>query len=134
MKTHAALGSKAIERAERSLRQPLALLALAKEIARSHHERWDGSGYPDGLAGESIPVSARLMSLADVFDALVSARVYKAPMCFEDAREIVALGRESHFDPAVADAFLKDFGAFAEIARRYADGGSDPFERTSREP
>jgi putative two-component system response regulator len=122
MKTHAALGSEAIERAERSIQRPLELLALAKEIARSHHERWDGSGYPDGLVGESIPISARLMALADVFDALVSARVYKAPMGFDEAREIVARGRGSHFDPAVADAFLADFASFAEIARRYGDG------------
>ena len=72
MKTHARLGSDAIEQAERDIEQPVEFLSPAKEIARWHHENWDGSGYPDGLAGEAIPVSARLMALADVFDALIS--------------------------------------------------------------
>lgn len=121
MKTHSRLGSEAIEMAERDATRPVEFLALAKEIAHWHHEKWDGSGYPDGLAGEAIPLSARLMALADVFDALISPRVYKAPMPFDKAREIIAAGRASHFDPDVTDAFLEGFDAFAAIARRHSD-------------
>ena len=134
MRTHSVLGSDALERAERSVHRHLDMLALAKEIARSHHERWDGCGYPDGLSGESIPVSARLMAIADVFDALVSARVYKAPMTFEKARETIARGRGTQFDPDVADAFLGDYEHFAEIARRYADCGGDPHSGADASP
>ncbi|MBA3034258.1 MAG: two-component system response regulator [Gammaproteobacteria bacterium] len=109
MKTHARLGSDAIEHAETASGEPLPFLMLAKEIAHWHHEKWDGSGYPDGLAGETIPPSARLMALADVFDALISWRVYKKPMPFEEARDIIAAGRGTHFDPDITDAFLANF-------------------------
>ena len=122
MKTHAQLGAEAIEQAERDATRPVAFLSLAKEIAHWHHERWDGSGYPDGLAGEAIPVSARLMAVADVFDALISQRVYKAAMSTVQARDIIVQGRGRHFDPAVADAFLDGFAMFGEIARRHGDG------------
>lgn len=121
MKTHPSLGSEAIEQAERDAEKPVEFLALAKEIARWHHERWDGGGYPDGLAGESIPISARLMALADVFDALTTARVYKPPMSHEVAREIIVAGRGSHFDPAVVDAFLTIQDKFLDIATRFRD-------------
>ena len=122
MKTHARLGSDAIERAENSSGEPLPFLMLAKEIAHWHHEKWDGSGYPDGLAGEAIPPAARLMALADVFDALISWRVYKKPLPFEEARTIIAAGRSTHFDPDITDAFLANFGEFVAIAARHADG------------
>jgi putative two-component system response regulator len=121
MKTHAGLGAEAIEQAERDSERPVAFLAFAKEIARHHHERWDGAGYPDGLAGDAIPVSARLMALADVFDALISRRVYKAPITFDAARDIIAAGRSTHFDPDVADAFLADYDVFCGIAAAHAD-------------
>lgn len=121
MKTHAKIGSDAIERAEQDIEVPLDFLSAAKEIARWHHEKWDGSGYPDGLAGEAIPVSARLMALADVFDALISARVYKPALPFPEARDIIAEGRGKHFDPAVCDAFLEGFADFTAIAERYRD-------------
>ena len=121
MKTHAAIGAAAIERAEQDAEQPVEFLSLAKEIARWHHEKWDGGGYPDGLAGDAIPVSARLMAIADVFDALISARVYKPAMPFGQAREIIAAGRGAHFDPDVADAFLSHFGRFVAIAEQYRD-------------
>ena len=121
MQTHARLGAEAIERAERDAEKPVAFLALAREIAHWHHEKWDGSGYPDGLAGEAIPVSARLMALADVFDALISARVYKAPMSFEQARAIIVEGRGAHFDPDVADAFNAILNEFTAIAERYRE-------------
>jgi putative two-component system response regulator len=121
MKTHARIGSDAIERAERDIETPLDFLSAAKEIARWHHEKWDGSGYPDGLAREAIPVAARLMALADVFDALICARVYKPAFDYEMARDIIARGRDRHFDPAVCDAFLEGFADFVAIAERYRD-------------
>jgi putative two-component system response regulator len=123
MKTHARLGSDAIDLAERDIDQPVEFLALAKEIARWHHERWDGGGYPDGLAGDAIPVSARLMALADVFDALISPRVYKPPMTLHEARAIIASERGCQFDPDVTDAFLASFAAFAAIAEMHRDHG-----------
>ncbi len=126
MKTHAVLGSAAIELAERDAATPVAFLALAKEIAHWHHEKWDGSGYPDGLAGDAIPLSARVMALADVFDALISFRVYKAPMSFDEARDIIAAGRGQHFDPDIADAFLAGYDRFREIALRYRDESALP--------
>ena len=116
MQTHTIIGADAIALAQQGLDRPLAFLALAEEIARWHHERWDGSGYPDGLAGELIPVSARIMSLADVFDALISPRVYKPALPLEQARAIVAAGRGTQFDPAVTDAFLDGFADFVAIA------------------
>ena len=125
MQTHAALGSAAIEQAEVDIEKPPAFLATAKEIAHWHHEKWDGSGYPDGLAGDAIPISARLMAIADVFDALISARPYKAAMSCDEARAIIERGRDKHFDPDVTDAFLAAFSAFTAIADRYRDAASD---------
>jgi putative two-component system response regulator len=123
MKTHAKLGADAVELAERDIQQPVAFLALAKEIAHWHHERWDGAGYPDGLKGDEIPVSARLMTLADVFDALICARVYKPAFPMEQARDIIAAGSGGQFDPDVVAAFLTHFDEFVSIARRYRDEG-----------
>jgi putative two-component system response regulator len=123
MQGHARLGSDAIEGAERESHHAVEFLVLAKEIARWHHERWDGSGYPDGLKGDAIPVSARLMALADVFDALINRRVYKEPMSLEQARAIIVEGRGSHFDPDVVDAFVAIFDQFRAIALRYRDDG-----------
>ena len=123
MKTHARLGAEAIERAEHAAHQSADFLVMAKEIARWHHEKWDGSGYPDGLAGEAIPLSARLMALADVFDALITQRVYKPAMSYSAARDIIVAGRGKHFDPAVVDAFLSSFDIFASIAEACADNG-----------
>jgi putative two-component system response regulator len=126
MKTHAKLGSDAIELAERDADRLVEFLVLAKDIAHYHHEKWDGSGYPDGLAGDAIPIAARLMALADVFDALISPRVYKPPMDFGDAFDIIVVGRGSHFDPDVTDAFLARFEEFREIAARYGEAELDP--------
>ena len=124
MQTHAALGSDAIEQAEVDIEMPLAFLAAAKEIAHWHHEKWDGSGYPDALSGDAIPISARLMAIADVFDALISVRPYKTAMSYDAAREIIAAGRGKHFDPDVTDAFLANFDDFVAIAQRYLDSGA----------
>lgn len=122
MKTHAKMGSDAIERAEQDISTPLEFFSVAKDIAHWHHEKWNGGGYPDGLAGEAIPVSARLMAVADVFDALISVRVYKQAKTFEQAREIIAKGRGQHFDPDMVDAFLGGFDEFVSIAEHYRDG------------
>lgn len=121
MKTHAEIGAEAIDRAEADIETTVDFLVLAKEIAHWHHEKWDGSGYPDGLAAEAIPLSARLMALADVFDALISVRVYKPAMSYEEAREVILAGRGRHFDPDVVDAFLTNYAEFVRIAERHSD-------------
>jgi putative two-component system response regulator len=121
MKTHTRLGGEAIEKAERDAEQPVEFLAIAKQIAYSHHERWDGTGYPDGLAGEAIPLAARLMALADVFDALVTPRVYKPASAWTHARSIIHAERGRHFDPEITDVFLAHFDEFCRIAERYID-------------
>jgi putative two-component system response regulator len=99
----------------------LLFLRYAAEIAYGHHERWDGSGYPEGLAGEAIPVSARLMAVADVYDALISRRVYKAPFPHEQAIEMIVAEKGSHFDPDIVDALLLVASDFAAIARNFSD-------------
>lgn len=124
MKTHSRLGSDAIEQAESDVEQPVAFLSLAKEIAHWHHEKWDGSGYPDGLRGDAIPLSARLMAVADVFDALITLRVYKPAMSYHQAREVIADGSGSHFDPDIVAAFLEDFDNMTAIADQYTDRGN----------
>ncbi|MDQ5917289.1 MAG: cyclic di-GMP phosphodiesterase, partial [Pseudomonadota bacterium] len=121
MQTHSRLGHDAIELAEQDAEETVEFLAIAKEIAHYHHENWDGSGYPKGLSGDAIPIAARLMALADVFDALICRRVYKPPMPIEQARSIIVEGRGLHFDPDIVDAFVLNFATFAEIARRYSD-------------
>ncbi len=122
LQKHCHLGSDALDAAVQEFESaPLAFLAVAKEIAMWHHERWDGSGYPDGLAGEAIPIPARLMALADVFDALASRRIYKEPMPFEVAVRIITESSGSHFDPDVVAAFLACQEVFRSILDRYAD-------------
>ena len=121
MKTHTTLGRDAIENALKRVGVHIPLLEIAKEIALSHQEKWDGSGYPEGLAGEAIPLSARLMAVADVYDALISRRVYKAPMSHEQASEIIAAGRGRHFDPDISDAFVVLEQQFRSISSRFDD-------------
>ena len=121
MKTHAILGFEAIMVAENLLESPNSFLRCAHEIAHHHHEKWDGSGYPDRLVGDAIPVSARLMALADVYDALISKRVYKPAFSHEKAYQLVCEGRGSHFDPDVVDAFVAIEDTFKEIAQRFSD-------------
>jgi putative two-component system response regulator len=125
MKRHSALGRDAIECAEKSLGTNVEFLSMAKEIALSHHEKWDGSGYPEGLSGDAIPISARLMALADVYDSLISRRIYKEGMSHEKATGIILENRGSHFDPDIVDAFIEIQGEFQVIAARYADSNSD---------
>ena len=116
MKGHCALGHNAIVNAEKQLGITVEFLACAKEIALYHHEKWDGSGYPEGRAGEDIPLSARLMAVADVYDALTTVRVYKPAMPHAQAVEIIAAGRGQHFDPGLVDVFLKIHEEFRDIA------------------
>lgn len=123
MKTHTTLGWEALDHAEKTLGTDVAFLRLAKEIALSHHEQWDGQGYPEGLRGDAIPVSARLMAVADVYDALISNRVYKKGMPPAQAAKIVREGRGSHFDPDVVDAFIALQDQFEAIAQRFNDQG-----------
>ncbi|MEY2632134.1 MAG: hypothetical protein RIR00_788 [Pseudomonadota bacterium] len=128
MKTHTILGRDAIQHAEEQLGMNVDFLRYAKEIAYSHQEKWDGSGYPLGLKGENIPLSARLMAVADVYDALISKRVYKPAMPHDKAVSIIREGAGSHFDPDIVAAFLGIQQTFAEIARRYADVDNDDLE------
>ena len=121
MKTHTTLGRRAIEEAERRLGMRVAFLTVAKEIAYSHQEKWDGSGYPEGLRGDAIPVSARLMALADVYDALISRRVYKPAFSHEQACAALVKGRGTHFDPDIVDAFMEIAADFWRISQQYPD-------------
>ena len=121
MKRHPRLGYEALVKAEELLGMQVPFLRIAKDIALCHHEKWDGSGYPQGLHGEAIPLSARLMAIADVYDAVISRRVYKPEMPHEKAVAIIREGCGSHFDPAVVEAFLSLEEEFQDIARRYAD-------------
>ncbi len=119
MKKHAEYGAKAIELTEQDVAQPIKFLTLAKEIARWHHEKWDGSGYPDGLSENNIPVSARLMAIADVFDALATDRVYKKAMPLAEVKQIIIEGKAKHFDPIMVEAFIECFDEFSTIAKQY---------------
>ncbi|WP_122662303.1 HD-GYP domain-containing protein [Pseudomonas viridiflava] len=125
MKTHTTLGRDAIQHAENQLGVKVDFLRLAKEIAYSHQEKWDGSGYPEGLAADDIPISARLMAVADVYDALISRRVYKPGMPHEQAVGIIREGRGSHFDPDICDVFVANAGRFREISERFSDTDQD---------
>ena len=125
MKTHTTLGRDAIIRAEQELGMEVEFLRFAKEIAYGHQEKWDGSGYPLGVRGDDIPISARLMAVADVYDALISRRVYKEPMPHDKAVSIIREGRGNHFDPDMVDAFLEIVDTFVAIAKRFVDTDHD---------
>ncbi|HCX80077.1 MAG: metal-dependent phosphohydrolase [Curvibacter sp. RIFCSPHIGHO2_12_FULL_63_18] len=125
MRTHTTLGHDALARAEKTLGHVSPLLTLAKEITLCHQEKWDGSGYPKGLWGAQIPLSARIVALADVYDALISNKVYKDGVSHERAVEILTDGRGAHFDPDVVDAFLQIHEDFRTIAQRHADTDAD---------
>jgi adenylate cyclase len=120
MKQHTVYGRNTILVAERKLGNT-SFLRIAREIAYTHHERWDGSGYPEGLRGEQIPVPGRLMALVDTYDALTSKRVYKSQIPHEKAVQIIIEAKGTQFDPAVVDAFLEVEEDFRRIALRYAD-------------
>lgn len=120
MKKHTVYGRDALFSAEKKL-GTISFLRCAREIAYTHHEKWNGSGYPEGLRGEQIPLAGRLMALADSYDALTSPRVYKAPLSHEKAVQIITEEKGSHFDPEIVDAFLEAKENFRQIALKYAD-------------
>lgn len=121
MKKHTTIGKRALDGAEKLLGTSVSFLRFAKEMAYSHHERWDGTGYPEGLSGENIPVSGRLMALADVYDALISRRVYKDAFSHNDAVAMIVAETGKQFDPVVITAFLALVDRFKEIAETYRD-------------
>lgn len=125
MRTHPKLGYAALVQAEKTLGRPAPLLALAKELTLSHHERWNGKGYPQGLVGGAIPLSARIVALADVYDALIGNKVYKEGISHEAAVQVIFSERGAHFDPDVVDAFMAVSPEFAVIAQRHADTDED---------
>lgn len=123
MRTHATLGGDALKKARDSVHgKGASFLKYAEEIAYGHHEKWDGSGYPQGLVGDQIPLSARLMAIADVYDALLSKRCYKEAFSHAKALSIMEEGKGKHFDPVMLDVFLKNEHVFFEIAEKYNDG------------
>jgi putative two-component system response regulator len=118
MKTHTTMGAQTLEAAAR--KYPKArYLKMAREIAESHHEKWNGSGYPAGLKGNQIPLSGRIVALADVYDALVSRRVYKNSFTHVTARAIIVEGKGIHFDPTIVEAFLAIEAQFIEVQKRF---------------
>ncbi|MCR5477450.1 MAG: HD domain-containing protein [Lachnospiraceae bacterium] len=119
MKQHTSAGKEIISRAVAIVPDAI-YLTEAMNMSGGHHERWDGKGYPEGLKGEEIPLSARIMAVSDVFDALVSKRSYKDGMTYEQAIEIIEAGRGTQFDPQVVDAFLHAEAGAREIMERYA--------------
>ena len=123
MKQHCEYGRNAILQAEKALGEvaDASFLRYAAEIAYGHHERWDGTGYPQGQSGDAIPLSARLMAVADVYDALISRRVYKPPFPHEQALAMIVEDRGSHFDPDIVDALIQVASKFASIARNFRD-------------
>jgi ribonuclease P protein subunit RPR2 len=121
IKSHPVVGAKILE--------PLRFLAREICAVRHHHERWDGTGYPDGLGGEDIPMVARVVTVADVFDAITSNRPYRTALALNEAREEIRRGSGSHFDPVVVEAFMRiPFEQLGEINRHYESltSGSAP--------
>lgn len=121
MKTHTELGANAIAIAENEVNNQSHFLRIARQIAVGHHEKWDGSGYPYGLRGDDIPIPARLMALADVYDAMSSRRVYKNAMHHDEVVATIIEAKGKHFDPDIVDAFVEIQNKFAEIAAEFRD-------------
>lgn len=115
MKTHPGIGAEILSG------NGSKLVAAAREIALTHHERWDGSGYPAGLKGEEIPLSGRIVCLCDVFDALTSRRPYKEPWPVEKAEAEIRRGSGAQFDPALVEVFLKTLPELVEVSKQFAD-------------
>lgn len=121
MRTHPAKGLEILNKAKEYLKEDSDFLTIASEIAGGHHEKWDGTGYPKGLKEEEIPLSARLMALADVYDALTSARPYKKPFSHEEATNFITVNKGIHFDPQIVDIFLDSLEEFESISLKYSD-------------
>lgn len=121
MKTHTRIGRNAILNAEKLLNKPAPFLFYAREIAYTHHEKWDGKGYPERLSGNNIPVSGRIMAMADVYDALITRRIYKQAFAHTEAVDIVKEESGRHFDPEMVAVFLDIAAQFYEIGQQYSD-------------
>ena len=121
MKRHSFLGGQTLMEVERQLAARENFVTMAYEIALHHHERWDGSGYPLGISGETIPLSARIVALADTYDALTSARAYRPAFAFAEARDIIARERGRQFEPALVDAFLDCEEQLIGIAEEFSE-------------
>jgi len=124
MKNHTIYGFNALDRAESRIGNT-PFLSLAKEVAISHHEKWDGTGYPKGLKGENIPLSGRLMAIADVYDALISERIYKAPIPHSEAVQIIARGKGTQFDPQIVKAFMDIHEQIRQIALKNVESDEE---------
>lgn len=133
MQMHAVIGGRCIREIESQLGKSN-FLQMAREIAFCHHEHWDGSGYPKGLAGEEIPLSARIVAVANVYNALATRRVYKAAIPHRKCVEVIKAAAGKHFDPAVVDAFLAVEAEFRSIAQRYGDAGEAEQEESDLSP
>jgi putative two-component system response regulator len=120
MKTHSTLGGDTLRDALNALRKPVDYLQIARDVAYFHHEKWNGMGYPKGLKGNDIPLSARIVALADVYDALRSKRVYKPAFSHEKAKQIICEERNRHFQSEIVDSFLANEQQFIEISERFA--------------
>lgn len=120
MKHHTILGKNAMDVASKAIENNI-FFEIAKEITYSHHEHWDGTGYPQGLAQTEIPLSARLVAVADVYDALISKRVYKEPLSHAEASKIIIKGFGNHFDPNIVEAFLQNIDAFHRVSEKFPD-------------
>lgn len=127
MKTHTSIGAQTLRAVDRQHPGNL-FVRMGIEIAESHHEKWDGGGYPNGLAGEAIPLPARILALGDVYDALTSRRCYKDAFSHAQSRDIILQGRGSHFDPDVVDAFLETEDEFIRIRTHYQDAENNDAE------
>ncbi len=125
MQTHTTRGYEAILRAEKSLGLQSPLLRFAKELTLSHHEKWNGKGYPEGLSATRIPLSARLVAVADVYDALISNKIYRQGMSHDAAVGVIFGERGQHFDPDVVDAFMELTVEFDNVAKCFADTEHD---------
>jgi Response regulator containing a CheY-like receiver domain and an HD-GYP domain len=121
MKTHTTIGYSAISAAEKSLNSTISFLSFARDMAWAHHEKWDGTGYPRGISGTEIPLAGRLMAIPDVYDALISERVYKKAFSHEDSVAIIAKGIGSHFDPDIGKIFLEVQTQFQAISLAFRD-------------
>ena len=131
MKKHTTIGRDVLERSQDAFGD-LAFLRCAMDIVYSHQEKWDGSGYPEGLKGDDIPVAARMVALADLYDLLVSRRPHKPPIPHAEAAQIVRAASGSHLDPDVVAAFVEVQQEFCDIAARFADTDEDLAERAAR--
>lgn len=130
MKSHTLIGAETLGAALKEFPEAK-FLSMARDIALCHHEKWDGSGYPRGLSGVDIPLSARIVALADVYDALRSARVYKNSQTHSQARETILTGSGRHFDPDIVGAFLATEERFDQVARQMADGAGEAAGRVA---